>query len=56
MHAGFQMDRISSSYFANLQGRARCIIGNNLNGTVSINMVCKIIALLRLYTQLVFTV
>ncbi|WP_413407280.1 hypothetical protein [Paenibacillus amylolyticus] len=54
--ARFPNGCISSSYFANLPGRARCIIGNNLNGAASIILVCKIIALLRLYTQLVFTV
>lgn len=47
--ARFPNGCISSNYFANLPGRARCIIGNNLNGAASINLVCKIIALLRLY-------
>ncbi|WP_419889971.1 AraC family transcriptional regulator [Paenibacillus xylanexedens] len=55
-HARFPNGCISSNYFENLPGRARCIIGNNLNGAASINLVCKIIALLRLYIQLVFTV
>jgi AraC-like DNA-binding protein len=32
----FRMDRISSSYFANLPGRPRFSIDNNLNGAVSI--------------------
>ncbi|ETT55872.1 AraC family transcriptional regulator [Paenibacillus sp. FSL H7-689] len=40
---------ISSSYFPNLPKRTRCSIDNNLNGAVSIILVCKIIALLRLY-------
>lgn len=47
--AGFPNGCISSSYFPNLPKRTRCSIDNNLNGAVSINLVCKIIALLRLY-------
>ncbi|WP_164783270.1 AraC family transcriptional regulator [Paenibacillus amylolyticus] len=55
-HARFPNGCISSSYFLNLPKRTRCSIDNNLNGVVSINLVCRIIALLRLCIQLVFTV